>query len=507
MVAQDGPELRERFAPRARAKAVRLGLSMLALGGSYFLAGKLGLLLAVGNASVSVVWPPTGIAIAALLLGGTDLWPAVFVGAFLVNVTTTGDLASSLGIATGNTLEGVAAAYLATRLAAGRQAFTHPKTVLNFVVFSGLLASTIAATVGTLTLIAAHLASPGSFPGVWVAWWLGDAIGAIEVAPLILAVSQRVASPPPILGRPSRWEAVAVGTLTLGVALVVFARNPTTPLGGYPLIFLVIPPAAWAAFRFGPLGATASVSTVSAVAILATVAGDGPFATLAPGVALLALRVFAGSLAITALLVAADALQHQRLEGELNHARKELQRMLKERTAELDSAKSLAKVGTWSFDARTQKMIWSDELYPMFGYGDERFPVVLGHLVERLRPDDRPAFLGDLRACLQGPTLTNPEASPKKYRLLLPGGESRTLLHSIHVSGVEHGEVTRVSGTAQDITEREHIEEELRRLARGEPANEPRNLRFGLWMIPSVAPAPPTKRPAEKGEAHRSART
>jgi integral membrane sensor domain MASE1 len=476
---------------------------MLALGGSYFIAGKVGLFLAVGNASVSVVWPPTGIAIAALLLGGAELWPAVFAGAFLVNLTTTGDVGSSLGIASGNTLEALVGAFLAVRLAGGKNAFTQPRRVLTFVLFSGLLASTVAATIGTTSLILANLASPGNFLGVWGPWWLGDAIGAIEVTPLILAVSQRVSSPAPILDRPGRAEALAVGTLTFVVALLVFARSPSALLGGFPLIFLVVPPIAWGAFRFGPLGATTLVSTVSAVAIVATLSGDGPFATLAPGLDLLALRIFAGSVAVTALLVAAESIQHRRLEGELDHARKELQRMLMERTAELDSAKSLARVGTWSFDARTQKMIWSEEMYPMFGYGKERFPVVLAHAVDRVHPDDRAAFVEDGQAALRGPGLSNPPARPKRYRLLLPDGEVRTVLHTIHVAGVADGVVTRIAGTAQDITERQHIDDELRRLARGDRTDDSRAEGFGLWMIPSMTPPSRTKRPADSVGADR----
>ncbi|MCI4336438.1 MAG: MASE1 domain-containing protein [Thermoplasmata archaeon] len=470
------------------ARELRLALALLALGSSYVLAGKLGLFLAVGNSSVSAVWPPTGIAIAALLLGGAELWPAVFAGAFLVNLTTTGDVGSSLGIAGGNTLEAVVGAYLATRFAGGKHAFSHPRTVLAFVLFSGLLAPIVAATAGTETLVVAHLARPSDFVGVWVPWWLGDAIGAIEVTPLILAVADRASRTPALVPGPSPLEAIGVGGATLGVALIVFARDPTTLLGGYPMIFLVVPSIVWAAFRFGPLGATTSVSTVSVVAIAATVAGDGPFAALPPGVSLLALRIFAGSLAVTALLVAADSLQHRRLEAELNHTRKELQRMLQERTAELDSAKSLAEVGTWSFDVRTQKMIWSDEMYRMLGYGSDRFPVVIGHLVERLTPDDRTAFLNELRATIGAPESSARDGVAQKYRILLADGSERTLLNTIRIAAAQDGAVTRVGGTTLDITERQHLEDELRRLAdRGDRA-EPSSEDFRLWMIPSVAP-------------------
>src|SRR6266481_9862816 len=78
----------------------------------YFIAGKLGLSLAFLHASASPVWPPTGIALAALLLLGYRVWPAIFVGAFLVNATTVGSIATSLGIATGNTVEALCGAWL-----------------------------------------------------------------------------------------------------------------------------------------------------------------------------------------------------------------------------------------------------------------------------------------------------------------------------------------------------------------------------------------------------------
>lgn len=177
--------------------------------------------------------------------------------------------------------------------------------------------------------------------------------------------------------------------------------------------------------------------------------------------------------------------------------------MLMERTAELDSAKSLAKVGTWSFDARTQKMIWSEEMYPMFGYGDHRFPVVLAHVADRVHPADRAAFVEEGQAVLRGAALLSQPAAPKRYRLLLPGGEVRTVLHTIHVAGVANGVVTRIAGTAQDITERQHIDDELRRLARSDRTDDSRSEGFGLWMIPSMTPPARTKRPAETSGADR----
>ena len=450
------------------------------------MAGKAGLFLAGGNPSVSAVWPPSGIAIAALLLGDSELWPAIFVGAFFVNVTTTGDFVSSLGIASGNTFEALAGAFLARRFATGKFAFSQPKTVLTFALLSGLVATTSAATIGSLTLTLTHHSAPSAFLGVWIPWWLGDAIGVIEVTPLLLAVAFRLSSPRDLKRRRTRGEAYGLAAITLAVSVLVFAREPSMPLGGYPLVFLVVPPSIWAAFRYGTLGATLSVSTVSVVAVLATVAGNGPFATLPPSLSLLALRIFIGSLSLTAVLVAADVTQHQHLESELDHTRKELQRMLKERTVELDAAKSIARVGIWTFDARSEKVVWSEEMYQILGYGSARFPVDLHHALDRMTAPDRDQFLWELRTALAEPEALDHVVTLRRYRVHVPGSEPRTILSQLRVTGVENGAVTRITGTVQDVTERQRIEDELRRLQGEEAPDAREDTPFLMWMVPWV---------------------
>jgi integral membrane sensor domain MASE1 len=472
----------ERLSPSTRV----LALSLLVLGIGYFVAGKAGLFLHGANSSVSVVWPASGIAIAALLLGGYRLWPAVFAGAFFVNLTTTWDPVSSAGLATGNTLEALVGVYLANRFASGRYLLNDTSTVLTFALLSGFLAASVAATIGTLTLIAAHLATPGSFLSVWAPYWLGDAIGVIEVAPLILALSQRIAQPVPPARTPSRWEAAIVGGLTVGLALLVFARDPSALLGGYPLIFLVIPPTIWAAFRFGSLGAVCSVATVSVIAIVATISGLGPFATLPPSISLLALRIFMASIALTVLLVAADVMQHRRLEGELYYARKELQRILIERTVQLDAAESLAKVGTWTYDVGSTKMMWSDETYRMLGYGEERFPVQLEKSLERVRPDDRARFRLALADPGDSKDPPHDVLSELKLHLDFPNGEERVVLCKLRVTAVESGAARRLAGTVQDVTERERIEAELNRLRKAESPETHERQVLPMWMLPWV---------------------
>jgi len=115
---------------------------------AYFGAGKFGLTLAVVNASVSPVWPPTGIAFASFLLLGSRAWPAIFIGAFLVNLTTTGALAPSIGIAIGNTFEGRLGAELVRLFANGREVFSRARDVFKFVVLAGLVSTAVSATIG-----------------------------------------------------------------------------------------------------------------------------------------------------------------------------------------------------------------------------------------------------------------------------------------------------------------------------------------------------------------------
>src|SRR5271169_4210816 len=143
----------------------------------YLIAGKLGLRLAFANPSATAVWPPTGIALAALLILGYRVWPSVFFGAFLVNITTSGSVATSLGIAVGNTLEALIGCYLVNRFAHGSKVFSRAQDVLRFAALAGLVSTAISATLGVTSLCLGGLARWSEFGPIWSTWWLGDAGG------------------------------------------------------------------------------------------------------------------------------------------------------------------------------------------------------------------------------------------------------------------------------------------------------------------------------------------
>ncbi|MBI4458587.1 MAG: MASE1 domain-containing protein, partial [Acidobacteria bacterium] len=152
----------------------------------YFFGGKLGLSLAYLNPSASPVWPPTGIALAAFLIFGYRVWPAIFLGAFLVNLATAGTVFTSLGIAAGNTAEGLLGACLVNRYAGGLRAFDRTQTIFRFAVLAAIVSTMVSATGGVAALVAGGLASWADFGTVWLTWWLGDAVGALVVTPVLV---------------------------------------------------------------------------------------------------------------------------------------------------------------------------------------------------------------------------------------------------------------------------------------------------------------------------------
>ena len=200
----------------------------------YFIAGKFGLMLASLHASASPVWPPAGIALAALLVLGYRAWPAIFVGAFLVNVTTAGNVATSLAVASGNTLEAVCGAWLVNRFAGGTTVFDRPQGVFKFAL-AAVVSAIISPAFGVTSLALAGFADWTNYGAIWLTWWLGDTTGDLLIAPLIILWS--IASK----RRWNRREAVEVGILLLLLFVLseaVFCGWLTISARNYPIAFI-----------------------------------------------------------------------------------------------------------------------------------------------------------------------------------------------------------------------------------------------------------------------------
>jgi signal transduction histidine kinase/integral membrane sensor domain MASE1 len=294
--------------------ALRWWCLLAAIAVVYFLAGKLGLqYFAYVHASASPVWPPAGIALTALLLCGSRVWPAIFVAAFLVNLTTAGSVLTSLGIAAGNALEALVGARLVTRFAGGVRVFERASDAFRFLLAAALPSAAVSATIGVTTLSLTGYAAWSAYGTIWSTWWLGDVAGAVVVVPALLLWSRQRG-----LGRLAERpvEAVLLLASVVLVSQIVFAGAVPFTTKTYPLEFLTIPMLLWAAFRFGPREASAAIVLMSALAVAGTLRGMGPFAGGTPNESLLLLQVFMGTMAVTILPVATLVWDRRRVEDE-----------------------------------------------------------------------------------------------------------------------------------------------------------------------------------------------
>jgi diguanylate cyclase (GGDEF)-like protein/PAS domain S-box-containing protein len=291
---------------RARLVLASLGTFIL-----YVLSAELGLQLAIVHDNVTAIWPPSGIALAALLIFGMRLWPAVAAGAFAVTLIAGLPLAPALGIATGNTLAAVTGALLLQKLVQDEHPLDTLRGVLLLVIGGGLVATMISATVGTTTLLNAGLASRPDYSAIWLTWWLGDTGGVLLMTPLLLAWQQR---PRLDWSAQHALEAVFLLLSTLLVAQLVFGRSSPLAINHYPLAFLPLTTLIWAAVRFGKHGVTLGLFLVAGSAVTGTVGGSGPFIRADINESLLLMQAYLGVISGAILLLTASLSEHQKAQ-------------------------------------------------------------------------------------------------------------------------------------------------------------------------------------------------
>lgn len=294
---------------------------LLAVAVVYSLAAKLGLSLAFLNASVSPVWPPTGVAITAVWWLGYRVAPGVFLGALLVNLLTL-SLPTATGIAIGNTLEAITAVYLLHRYVGTRNPFNRAGDFVKFVLIVPIGCTTLSATIGNISLCLAGAEAWQHFGTMWLTWWLGDGVGALLVVPFLLSwlakPGERGAT-----GNPP--EETLVVLLTAIVSLLVYSELFIPRTVHYPIGHLIIPLLLWAAFRLGPRGASTAMAVISTIAVWGTSQGIGPFAHHDVNNGLLLLQAYLGNMAITALVLAAIVTERKRAQEKVRVSEAQLQ--------------------------------------------------------------------------------------------------------------------------------------------------------------------------------------
>ena len=445
---------------------------------AYFTAAKLSLFFAIPPGYATAVWPPSGIALAAVLVLGIRVWPGIWVGAALVNFTVDASYLAAAVIATGNTLEALAGAAMIRYFLGVPHRFERGEDVIAFVAAS-VLSATIAATVGLTPLAITHSQSwPELFLNWWT-WWQGDVAGMIVVAPLILSWCSRgtvVWTPQKLL------EGVFFASLLLITAWAVFGSEIGIP-DRYPMKFLMVPFIIWAAFRFGQREVTGTTAAVCIIAIWDTIASGG---TASPELneTLLVLLAYNCTLAITGLVLGAVVCERSRAMDELRSSRDELELRVHERTAEVERA-NLMLTEDIAARERTEKALQDSERWfrlmfeaapdaialvdqagrirrvnaqaeAMFGYrGDE----LAGKGIEILLPErfherhvrHRKGYSADPRVRPMGAGL----------ELLGRRRDGREFPVDIMLSPVETAEGRLVLSVVRDVTERKRAESEL----------------------------------------------
>jgi len=410
-------------AARTRALyAVRLaGVAAVYYGGA-----KLGLALSVAHGVITPVWPPTGIALASLVLFGRQMWPAVAAAAFLANATSGASIPIALALSFGNTLEALIG-YELLRRVRFRPNLDRVRDVLALVVLAAAASTAVAATNGVTALwIGGDLSD--TYGASWLLFWVGDAMGDLILASLLLVVATLALSRR--LPRVRVAEGATLLALLVGLSCFVFLAG----YWRYPHV--LFPLYIWAVLRFGQFGAVASSFTVAAIAIAGAVGGQTPLAHASGTNVVLILEGLLAAVTISVLLLGAVLAERARAEGELAEAQ------------------ALARIGNWSWDVGTSRVSWSDELFRLFGLEPQSRHLGLGGYLELLHPDDRERA----RTIIEGASETG-EPFAFDHRAVLPDGSVRWLHGRGHVSRNAAGEVVRMSGTAQDITERKQIDQ------------------------------------------------
>jgi PAS domain S-box-containing protein len=272
----------------------------------YFVVARASLSLAIPGSNASPVWPPSGIALAAVLLLGWRVWPGIAAGAFAANlVTFLGHgagwpvaLPASAAIALGNAGEALAAQWIVRRFAPADGSLSLQRAFV--LLASALCGAMVSSAIGVSALSLLAIIPREIVPVVWFTWWLGDVTGILVITPIFLALAQRPALPTPASVAPILIALLASATLVFSGQ---FAADHLDRLLALGLVVVI----AWSALRHGWAGAALASFGVAAVSVAATIQGAGPFSKATVNDSLVSLDGFLFLATLTGLMVAGGA--------------------------------------------------------------------------------------------------------------------------------------------------------------------------------------------------------
>jgi integral membrane sensor domain MASE1 len=342
-----------------------LGLTLF-LAGAYMATARLGLTLALPpEAKATAVWPPSGIAFAAVVLVGRRAGPGIWLGAFLANfwdyfaaanqLPLSTHLVLSSGIAVGSTVQALLGGWLVQRWIGGPGILDRTRSAFRFMGIA-LLVCVVAATTGVTTMCLVGYAPWAHYGFNWRTWWVGDSIGILVVTPLVLVWSRR----PRLAGK--SWLVAEAGLLwlaVLGLGLCIFERWDLRGIDTGYLAYMTIPPLVWVAFRFGRYGATATLVLMSGLAVLGTAQGHGPFVRPTLNQSLILLQTFVGVVTVMTLALIAVLAERREAKEEQAHLLGQLLQAMEE----IKTIRGMIPICAWCKKIRTDAGPWEQMEY------------------------------------------------------------------------------------------------------------------------------------------------
>lgn len=479
---------------RLSIKSGRQLLLLIAIAAGYFALARASLFLSFQASNATPVWPPSGFAFALMLIFGYRVAPAIFLGAFAANelvfqLNNAADLPTTLWvsfiISVGNMGEALAGKFMLSKVVPqvkDNNYFRKPGHIFLFALTAATV-SLISSLVGSTSILLGKIIPADYYSIAWLTWWLGDVSGIMVVTPLILLwrnfllnKRRRIL----IQREPGSFhlETIALFILIVLASGIVFNNWVFTPFI-FRWAYWIIPFLVWASIRFEQHEAVSAIVLCSAIAVIGTLGGGGPFAPkndspIALNESLLILQGFVCVIIITTLILNASVTERKRTEEALRNFGNQLEERVTERTKELrkaakeieiinkrlTEAQRLAHIGNWEWDIKANRISWSDELFRIFGLSPQTFEASYENYLNNIHPDEQEIVNKIIQEAF-----SNHQPYSFFHRIVRPDGSIRILHGRGEVIVNEKNEPVSMAGTAQDVTEIKQAEEEIKQLA------------------------------------------
>jgi PAS domain S-box-containing protein len=416
---------------------------------AYFVAGKVGLSTPFTSNNISPVWPAAGIALSAVLLFGYRIWPGIAAAAFLVNWAAIPHVAAA-GLACGNTLAALTGAFLLRRVPNFNDSLSRLRDVLGLITYAGLVSTMVSASIGVAVLFATRVHPWSGARSAWLIYWLGDAMGILLVAPLVLTLPKLRK-----ICRSVRIAEFAALFLLLSIAsCLIFSDQRLLPIKSHVLAFAVFPFVMWAAIRFGVSGCASSTLLIAVIATVETARGFGPFAQDKPLTNALLLEAFFGVISLSGLALAAVIAERENLESEREQLIRD--QVLREARLQLAAIVESSTDAIISKDMEGRITHWNPGAEQLYGYSSQE---MIGKSVALLMPAERSDDFPDIMLKLaKGERI-------EQYETVRQRKNGNRVDVSLSVSPILNtaGKVVGAAAIARDISSRKQADEALRK--------------------------------------------